>query len=113
MMNYSHDYDKKTSSKYNNNEKQKNLSDFLMEEIGDAGNINNDGRYRDYIQRTSSTGEQQPTSLLIPSGYEIVDFEYKNQSQLVTWNGVYKGINPPSVHWKTIEQMKENNLKTI
>jgi len=107
------DYDQKTSSKYNNNEKQKKLSDFLMEEIGDAGNINNDGRYRDYIQRTSSTGEQQPTSSLIPSGYEIVDFEYKNQSQLVTWNGVYNGINPPSVHWKTIEQMKENNLKTI
>ena len=103
------DYDKNTSSKYNNNALQKNLSDFLMEKIGVAGNENENGRYRDYIQRTSSTGEQQPTDSLIPSGYEIVDFEYKNQSQLVTWNSLYNGINPPSMHWKTIEQMKEND----
>ena len=91
------------------------LSDFLMDILDKNGKMNGPtkgNRYRDYVQiepDARNMKPKQPTSNLVPHNFEKVSWEYKNHAELKTWKALCPGIDAPSNHWKTIEEMKKQN----
>ena len=106
-------YDSEAHKKYKKDGTRDRLSDFLKDEVVAIGNkyLNkpvSGYRYRDYIElidpkeETASLEDAQPTDVLVPTFYHKVAEDYKNPSQLKTWNAMkYESAFAPSRHWKT------------
>ena len=102
-------YNSVTHKKYSESQTLGQLSDFLKDNVVAIGNtyLNEPVigyRYRDYIEDLNGTPpwDIQPTDVLVPISYHRVAEDYKNPSQLKTWNYMSYGDGfAPSRHWAT------------